>query len=286
MPPVEDGHTTREGRRARSWHDATVRVLGIDLAAEAPTTGAILLEPDGPGRWRAREVVGPLDDDRLVQAAQDVDVVGVDAPLGWPVAFVEAVAAQNQFRPWPGANDRSTLTHRDTDRAIRQHGFGTPLSVSADRLGSVAMRGALLQRSWAESIWSGAAPRDGSGALVETYPAAALRAWSIEYGGYKDRRHPIAAADVRRGMIEAIAAAVGPWLDLDPIGSRCITSDHALDALVCALVAVASKTAATHQPPDDKRKTARVEGWIHVPSRPLSEIAPPSLPSVLRRERR
>ena len=98
-------------------------------------------------------MAGRLDDDALVDVVRTVDVVGVDSPLGWPVAFVYTVEAHSSFRPWPGGVDRSTLTHRDTDHAIGGHGIRAPLSVSADKLGSVAMRCALLQRRWADEVW-------------------------------------------------------------------------------------------------------------------------------------
>ena len=250
-----------------------MRALGIDLAAEAATTGVVVLDPTSPGRWQATEPDGQADDDRLVRAADGVDVIGVDAPLGWPVAFVEAVTAHHRFGPWPGTADRSTLTHRETDRAVQRLGIRRPLSVSADRLGSVAMRCALLQRRWADEVWAEPAARDGSGRLVETYPAAAFAAWQIECRRYKDRLRPADASRVREQIVEAVGAAVAPWLDLAPVRSRCIASDHVLDALVCALVAVASKAAATHQAPEAERQIAAVEGWIHVPSSPLARLA-------------
>ncbi|MGQ0615395.1 MAG: DUF429 domain-containing protein [Acidimicrobiia bacterium] len=249
-----------------------MHAVGIDLAAGAATTGVVIVGPVSSGRWRATEVPGPADDDMLVLAARSADVVGVDSPLGWPVAFVEAVSAHARFERWPGTIDRSTLTHRDTDRAVRRLGIRSPLSVSADRLGSVAMRCALLQQRWAEEAWAGAARRDGSDRLVETYPAAAFAAWGIECRHYKQRDDPGAASRARAAIVEAMAAALGRWLDLGPVRERCLASDHVLDALVCALVAVASKRGATHQPSAAERAAAIVEGWVHVPSRPLVEL--------------
>lgn len=60
--------------------------------------------------------------------------------LGGRLPFVEAVRAHNAFRAWPGGVDRSVLTHRETDRVARKWSRRSPLSVSADKLGSVAMR--------------------------------------------------------------------------------------------------------------------------------------------------
>ena len=173
-----------------------MRVLGIDLAAQERATGAVLILPIGESSWRATELPTSPTDDALVDGARIVDVVGVDSPLGWPTAFVEAVRAHSSFSPWPGGADRSTLTHRETDRAIRQHGIRQALSVSADKLGSVAMRCALLQRRWADEVWGRPAPRDGSGRLVETYPAAALAAWRLDCAGYKNRQDAALATEV------------------------------------------------------------------------------------------
>jgi predicted nuclease with RNAse H fold len=253
-----------------------MRALGIDLAAEAKSTGAVMIEPVGIDRWRATELDGPVDDDRLVRGAHDADVTGVDAPLGWPVAFVRAVSAHDALQPWPGPTQRATLTQRDTDRAVRSLGVGNPLSVSADKLGSVAMRCALLQRRWAEEVWTFQAPRDGSGPLVETYPAAALRAWQIDSRGYKNRSDQDDARRVRAEVVDAIDGAVRGWLDLQAVRARCITSDHVLDALVCALVAIAAKVEATNVPEEHQRHAALVEGWIHVPTTPLASVAPPA----------
>lgn len=225
-------------------------------------------------RWQAVELDGTLNDDRLVLAAHRTDVIGVDSPLGWPAAFVTAVTAHNALQPWPGPTARATLTHRETDRSVRALGVGAPLSVSADRLGSVAMRCALLQRRWGDEVWARRAPRDGSGPLVETYPAAALRAWQCDSKGYKSLRDLDEAQRVRGNVVGVIESAVCDWLDLELIRARCITSDHVLDALVCALVAIAAKTGATHVPSQDQRQAALIEGWIHVPSTPLATISP------------
>ena len=251
-----------------------VDVVGIDLAADAKTTGVVFVRRASAANWIATAASTPSTDDALVEAVRDVGAVGVDAPLGWPMAFVEAVAAHRRFRPWPGDVDRSTLTHRDTDRAIRRHGIRAALSVSADKLGSVAMRCALLQRRWADEVWGRPAGRDGSGPLVETYPAAALAAWRIDCIGYKNRRDEASARGVRVHVVAELDAALSSWLDLAPVRAPCVASDHVLDALVSALVVIAAKTESTYAPAGSERDAALVEGWIHVPSRPLADLRP------------
>lgn len=131
-----------------------MRVLGLDLDADPSKTAALVVARRVGRRWEALEVEGVLDDGRLVNAVTGMDIVGVDSPLGRPAAFVKAVSAHARFSRWPGTVDRSELTHRETDRVVRQATHRRPLSVSADRLGSVAMRCALLQRLWAERVWA------------------------------------------------------------------------------------------------------------------------------------
>jgi predicted nuclease with RNAse H fold len=253
-----------------------VHVLGIDLAAQPESTGVVALEPLTTGRWRARQPAVAPDDEVLVDLGAAADIVGVDAPLGWPVPFVDAVGAHARAEPWPGSADRRPLTHRCTDDVVVRNGWGRPMSASADRLGSVAMRAALLQRDWAV-CWGAPAARDGSGRLAETYPAAALRIWGLPAQGYKSggaRRS--AAGELRHTIVDAIAERTSAWLDLDQVGAAAVRSDHGLDALICALVAAAVAAGATVAPGHGhEADRALIEGWIHVPTVALETLRPP-----------
>lgn len=253
-----------------------MHVLGIDLAAQPDSTGVVAFEPLTPSRWRARQPAVAPGDEVLVELGATADLVGVDAPLGWPVPFVEAVAAHARAEPWPGSADRRPLTHRCTDDVVVRNGWGRPMSASADRLGSVAMRAALLQRDWA-SRWGAPAARDGSGRLAETYPAAALRVWGLPAQGYKaGGARRVGAEELRRTIVAAIGERTSAWLDLDPVRSEAVRSDHVLDALVCALIAVAVGAGATVGPSDGhEAERALVEGWIHVPTVALEALRPP-----------
>ncbi|MBK6669736.1 MAG: DUF429 domain-containing protein [Actinobacteria bacterium] len=246
--------------------------MGIDLAAQSAKTGVVVFDPVSPGRWKAQVPGVAASDEFLVELGAEADLVGVDAPLGWPMPFVAAVTAQQRFGRWPGTEDRRPLTHRHTDAVVRANGWGQPMSVSADKLGSVAMRCALLQREWA-SEWGRAAPRDGSGRLVEVYPAVALLAWGVGRPGYKGSGDD--ARRVRESILAAIAEATHDWLDLAGISEICIASDHSLDAVVSALNAVAAGIGASRAPEsDEERDRALVEGWIHVPTGPLRDVRP------------
>jgi hypothetical protein len=153
-----------------------MNVLGIDLAAQPVDTGVVMLEVPPTGLPTVTTIGGKYSDDVLVRLVADVDYVGVDAPLGWPVTFVSAVSAHDRLDTWLGKVDRSELCFRRTDHRVRSLTGRWPLSVSADKLGVVAMRCAFLQERFAREAWGGLRqPRDGSGRLVETYPAATLQ---------------------------------------------------------------------------------------------------------------
>ena len=91
-----------------------MRTLGVDLASAAEKTAWCLLE------WRegGAEVVDlqlGADDAALVEAARSADHVGVDAPCGWPRAFVQMLHAA----PKPMiTTTRSTRNFRKSPRSI------------------------------------------------------------------------------------------------------------------------------------------------------------------------
>jgi len=121
-------------------------------------------------------------------------------------------------------------------------------------------------------------PRDGSGRLVETYPAAALRRWGLL--GRRGPRYKAGRAADRAGeraerarMLDALRDEGEGWLVVDDeCAVRALESDHVLDAMVCALVAVAARHGATAPAPPEDRERAVREGWIHVPSMSLVEL--------------
>jgi len=255
-----------------------MQVLGIDLAAQPKSTGLVLLSstaaPGPSGHWTAECPNSAATDALLIDLGATVDVIGVDAPLGWPEPFVNAVMAHQLRQPWQGTEDRRPLTHRRTDNRVREQGWGQPMSASADRLGSVAMRCALLQREWAK-LWGSAAPRDGSGRLLEVYPAAALRVWGMSLPGYKGgtKSATDSARLARTAITSSIATATESWLDVSAVQHACVESDHTLDALISALIAVAAQSNGTSCPEtDEELRLANTEGWIHVPTKPLAQI--------------
>ncbi|HTT58999.1 MAG TPA: DUF429 domain-containing protein, partial [Acidimicrobiales bacterium] len=198
------------------------------------------------------------------------------APLGWPDDFVAAVASHRTSARWPAYEHRSsdkirqTLCYRTTDLYVQEHLNMTPLSVSSDRIGVVAMRAARLQSLWVRR-WGGVEERDGTGRLIETYPAAALSVWGLRQphgtpykGGRASERET--RRETRREILARIVGETHAWLSIDDdVRVGAVNSDHIFDAVICALVALAARAKLTGEVPSDARDAARREGWIHFP---------------------
>jgi len=235
-----------------------MKILGIDLATEPSKTGVVMLEVDSTGHQVAHRVDGFPNDDLLVALAKEADVIGVDAPFGWPMGFIESLSEHGAGRPWlPGA-DRASLRHRRTDLAVHAATGIWPLSVSTDKLGATAMRCAHLQTRWANEVWEGvAAARDGSGRLIEVYPAATLKMLGLPHQSYKGPN----GTERRRVILAGLEA----WVDVADVHAVSLASDDMLDAVVAALTAHAAAEGFTSRPAEGPElDAALVEGWIHM----------------------
>ncbi|MFP4281252.1 MAG: DUF429 domain-containing protein [Opitutales bacterium] len=228
-----------------------MRTLGIDLSSQAKETAACLLRWDG-GLVEVVEQAEGCDDERLDTLIARADAVGIDAPLGWPEAFVEAV------RAWPHARWDTTLRDRlrfrETDREVHARLGLWPLSVSTDRIALPAMRAMALLERHGEQDKSGA-----PGRFFEVYPAGSLRAWGLPHRGYKGKGE--GPAKVRAELLRALGAAL-PQL---AAASANWVSDHVLDALVAALTTRAAAIGRTASPERSQAHVAAREGWVHLP---------------------
>ncbi|RYD49082.1 MAG: DUF429 domain-containing protein [Verrucomicrobiaceae bacterium] len=225
--------------------------LGIDLSSNAANTAVCWIDwPDqGPPTIHDPEV--GCDDARLDEAIEKAEVVGIDAPFGWPECFRAAVAEWGHPQ-WTDDEDlRLSLRFRRTDLAIQKATGLWPLSVSSDRIALPAMRAmALLLRHRCVD-------RSGDGRFYEVYPAASLKRWGFPHSGYKNTSDEANA--VRRAIRDEIQNS------FPSVPPSYANNDHALDALIASLTARAAALGLTLPPGETQGELGRGEGWIHLP---------------------
>lgn len=233
---------------------------GLDLSSQATNTAACVIDWSEHRASITHLILG-VDDDTIVRLIVNSDKFGIDVPLGWPIAFATAIAQHSRDGSWPDSYshaDTASYRLRRTDIAVWK-GLGTspPLSVSSDRIALPAMRAASLLSRLQNQV-----ALDGSGTVVEVYPAAALRRWGLPSRRYKRREN----ANARRELVNQFRAETGDWLHLgDAEVSLCNESDDAFDSLIAALVARAAAVALVEPIPEADHDVAVHEGWIAVP---------------------
>ncbi len=247
-----------------------MRVAGVDLAAEAAGTALAVLSAGG-GAVALESLSLGVDDETIVRATREVELIGIDCAFGWPRDFVDFVVRHSAGGELgdTATGDlawRRRLAYRETDRFVTERTGARPLSVATDRLGMTALRCAvLLQRLAADGR---AVDRSGQNesAVVEVYPAMALRVWGLARPGYKT------TPDARRALIADLEQAAS-WLELGEHRALMTTSADALDAVLAALVALAHVRGASIPPATHQRALAASEGWIAIPTVPLAQLS-------------
>ncbi len=233
---------------------------GVDLSSQDAGTAACVIEW-ADGRATVTHAALGVNDLFIAGLVARVDKLGIDVPLGWPIAFADAVAQHSRDGSWPSDyahSDTTAFRLRRTDLWIwKKLGTSAPLSVSSDHIALPAMRAAALFSRLPHQI-----DRDGSGVVVEVYPAAALRRWGLPSTQYKRKEN----AEARRQLVGQFLEVTSDWLSISEPGvALCHSSDDALDAVIAALVARAVAMDLVEPIPDDDRQSAMREGWIAVP---------------------
>lgn len=226
--------------------------LGIDLSSQPKDTAACILEWSDDGRAVARDAVTPCNDDTLDALIRQADVVGIDAPLGWPEKFAQAVGEWTATT-WDNPEFQKNLRLRLTDRFVHAKTQLTPLSVSTDRIALPGMRAMALLARHGVTDRSG-----GDGRFFEVYPAGSLKQWGLPCRSYKGADHLPAR--------QALLATLRQQLPSLRVNDSYVENDHAFDALLASLTTRAAATGKTFGPPSDRLSIIRREGWIHLPA--------------------
>jgi hypothetical protein len=234
-----------------------MRVLGVDLATEPNGTAGCWLTFDG-GRARAHLVEERLDDRALVRLIASSHRAAIDSPFGWPEPFFAAISQWRGAGTFP-TGSREPLRLRATDLYVKARAL-TPYSVSADKIGALAMRCALVLAGVAEVEQTRLDRVDGK--AIECYPSAALYRFGFSRA---ELRNAKTDPDVRDRLLAEILTRAS-WLEVDEgTSAKLVRVGHCFDAFIAALVARAAAIGKTDRPPPERAVLAAVEGWIHLP---------------------
>lgn len=253
-----------------------MKTLGVDLSSQSMKTAACLIDWDG-GFPKTIDIHAKVDDEQIFRLADQCHKVGIDAPFGWPLQFIEFLNRSTPRETEWSPHYRDSLRFRVTDLRVQESVGIQPLAVAADKIGVLAMRCAGLLDHM------NVLDRSGGGKVVEVYPAAALKVWGLPFRGYKPKNLTDAVAKAKLSFMFDTLCADHPWLGAS--GSdirRCSVNDHAFDALVASLVARAAHLGLTVRPSDEEAEVAMREGWIAIPAahslHALTVSVSPSIP--------
>jgi predicted nuclease with RNAse H fold len=253
--------------RPNAYDAIMMKTAGVDFASQ-PKDTAICEIHWYDGQAEVCRVSSNIDDAAICDLVTRVDHLGIDIPLGWPVAFTKALHEYATKHSWPETYDHDkneSFRFRRTDLRVRQDLKLWPLSVSTDRIAIPTMRAASLFASMNPSF-----ARDGSGIVVEVYPAAALKRWNLSWKGYKKPTD----LSKRQVMLSEILERLGKNFRMNTVcQEHVVESDDAFDAFIACLVTRAHATGRTDPIPDPEpgckslsdKELAKIEGWIAVP---------------------
>ena len=230
------------------WGGPVPRVVALDQATALP-------DPRPP---RAASGSAVRDEAGLIAALverlaafepSDERIVGVDVPLGWPTAFVDAIGDW-EAGDLRGFRKRTELRLRAADRFMQAVSGITPMSVSVDRMGSTAMLWAEVLSTYARQLdrpaVDRARARDG---IAEVYPTTALRMWTAGSDPFPADRYKssLEVRDVLVPLLTGISPDAPPFqtpergaagVAVPPeFRAELFAFDDALDAFLCALLA-------------------------------------------------
>lgn len=244
-----------------------VLTAGVDLAAEPKGTALAVVEWSA-GLAKVVELRLGVSDEPIVEAASQVDKLGIDCALGWPQEFVNFITQQADahlagYNFDGGMSWRRSLAYRETDRHVREVTGRWPLSASTDRLGLTAMRCAgLLSRLSASGV---EIDRTGSGLVAEVYPGASLRLWGFSTSGYRT------SEDIRAELLSSLKDQA-PWFDASDAQELMISCCDAFDAVIAAFAARAVAVGRYIPPRADQYELASREGWITLPTGSFTSV--------------
>jgi len=187
----------------------------------------------------------------------DIILIAMDAPLGWPTSMGHALYNHNAGDPIQ--IESNSMFRRETDRFIKRKIGKQSLDVGADRIARTAHSALSIIEEIRKHtnrdvtmIWDPTNIQDVN--LIEVYPAATLDCYNIVSTGYKESNK----SDLRKVIIESLSNHIIIETDKNLI----LHNADALDSVICLLAAKDFIMGNVLYP--ENIELAKKEGWIWV----------------------
>ena len=252
----------------RQRSNQTIQIIGIDCATDSERIGlvnatfassSLVLNAVQHGKGKtisnAADIVAQWVDKHMPT------LLSIDAPLGWPDATGRALVSHEAGRRLNVKANQ--MFRRLTDEDIFNRFHKRPLEVGAKFISRTAVAALELVGEVEEKsgrgfplAWYGEELRDG--ATIEVYPAATLKAYSLDAKNYKKEY----------AQRVSILRSLKSHLELACAVDAVLANDHCFDAALCALAAADFLRGDAVSPDESSlsvnRDVAKKEGWIWV----------------------
>lgn len=242
-------------------------IIGIDCATDPKKVGLALGVLQGREAL-IEEVIRGSEVDSIAGGLQawmargSLNLLALDAPLGWPKAMGPALSPHRAGEPLKPEPDE--LFRRVTDHYIEDKLGRRPLEVGANWIARTAHAALKLldeigKKTGKEVSLAWESPRAQGAYAIEVYPAGTLDAYGVGGSGYKRPKHAAHAAR-RAAILDFLEEHVAL-----PCGREAMQENaDKLDAALCVLAGVDFLLDRAVAPSAEQMPAARKEGWIWV----------------------
>ena len=240
-----------------------MKIIGVDCAVSSKNIGIAIGEHfDGQVEVASVTHGAPHPGEYLAEilSQEEVALLALDAPLGWPAPLGSSLQAHTAGTTLPV--EANALFRRETDRFIRKMTGKQPLEVGADRiaraaLATLALLDDIRRRAGLSIPLAWHPDRLAQSSCIEVYPAATLETYGHSSRGYKGKKPE--HRDARERLLKSLGGHFSVSTEMAEV---MLSNDDAFDAAICLLAGADFLRGKAMRPPN--LATAKKEGWIWV----------------------
>ncbi|ERJ12910.1 DUF429 domain-containing protein [Haloplasma contractile] len=242
------------------------KIIGIDCATDPKKVGLSLGDYKDGNVHLIESELGSTSRKSVAERLRDwinqddLILIGIDAPLGWPQKLSENLI--NHHAGEALLCDAHSMFRRFTDQFVKQTLNKQPLDVGADRIARTAHKALEiidelrnLTNQTISLCWDFDSINSLPGIyLLEVYPAATLTSYHLKNTGYKDKKK----THDRELIVEHLNHHINIQIKTDLL----IENADVLDSAICLLAVKDFIYGNVYTPAD--LSLAKKEGWIWI----------------------